>query len=105
MIFNPKSEKTQIQSQENMDIDPATISGPIEYLISEVKNMQYWDPEQIGDIEWQLKKYQDLLISHKNLFDPNVYQSLIDDINNLLDKIDRFNSMLNSEAMESIRKM
>ena len=46
-----------------------------------------------------------MLISNQSSFEPNVYQSLIDDINAALDKIGRFNSMLNSETMEGIKRM
>ena len=104
-IIEPKHEKSQTQSQNNATMDIATISGPIESLISEVKNMQNWDPNHIGDIEWQLQEYQKMLISNQSSFEPNVYQSLMDDINAALDKIGRFNSILNSETMEGIKRM
>ena len=54
----------------------------------------------IEDIEWQLQAYQKRLISNQSSFEPNVYQSLMDDINATLNKIGRFNNMLNSEAMD-----
>ena len=98
-------KKTQSQSQTKDSIDPATISGPIESLISEVKNMQNWDPEHIEDIEWQLQAYRNKLISNSNLFEPNVSQSLIDDIDASLSKIAQFNSMINSDLMEGIKRM
>ena len=104
-MLTPIEQKAQIKSQSNSTIDPATISGSIESLISEVNSMQYWDPDQIGDIEWQLQEYQKRLISNKSLFEPNVYQSLMDGINVALNKIGRFNKMLQSDAMEDIKRM
>ena len=99
-MTKPAQEKTQIKSQDSFPIDTTTISGPIESLVSEVNNMQYWDSDQIEDIEWQLQAYQKRLISNQSSFEPNVYQSLMDDINATLNKIGRFNNMLNSEAMD-----
>lgn len=104
-IIEPKHQKTQTQSQNSSNIDIATISGPIESLISEVNNMQHWDPDHIGDIEWQLQEYQKMLISSQSSFEPNVYQSLMKDIDAALNKIGRFYNMLNSEAMEGIKRM
>ena len=104
-ILEPKHDKVQTQSQGNMSIDTATISGPRESLVSEVKNMQSWDPEQIGDIEWQLQEYQRKLLSNQSSFEPNVYNSLMSDINAALNKIGRFNSMLESDLMEDIKRM
>ena len=103
-IIEPKQQKTQTQSQNSSTIDTATISGPIESLISEVNNLQHWDPEHIGDIEWQLQEYQKMLISNQSSFEPNIYQSLMDDINAALNKIVRFNNILNSETMEGIKR-
>ena len=99
-MTKPAQEKTQIKSQDSFLIDTTTISGPIESLVSEVNNMQYWDSDHIEDIEWQLQAYQKRLISNQSSFEPNVYQSLMDDINATLNKIGRFNNMLNSEAMD-----
>lgn len=104
-IIEPKNEKIQTQSKNNASTNTETISGPIESLISEVNNMQSWDPDYIGNIEWQLQEYQKMLISNQSSFDSNVYQSLMNDINAALNKINRFNSMLNSETMEGIKKM
>lgn len=104
-IIESKQEKSQKQLQNNVTMDTDTILGIIESLISEVKNMQNWDPDYIGDIEWQLQKYQKMLISNQSSFEPNVYQSLMDDINAALHKIAKFNSMLNSETMESMKRM
>ncbi len=104
-IIEPKHEKTQTQSKNNTSINTASISGPIESLISEVKNMQSWDPNHIGDVEWQLQEYQKMLISNQSSFDSNVYQSLMDDINAALNKISTFNNMLNSETMEGIKRI
>ena len=101
-VSSPK--KTQTQSQNKDSIDLAAISGPIESLVSEVQSMQHWDPNHIGDVEWQLQQYRGKLLENKNSFEPNVYQSLMNGINAALDKIGRFNSMINSEAMEDIKR-
>lgn len=85
--------------------DPATISGPIESLITEVNSMQYFDPNNVGDIEWQLREYQQRLMANQNLFDPNVYQSLMDGINASLHKIAVFNDITTSKVEDSIRSM
>ena len=99
------TKKTQIKSQNSSTVDTSTISGPIEALISEVNSMQHWDPDYIEDIEWQLQEYQTRLISNQSSFEPNVYQSLMEDINVALSKIGRFNHMLNSETMEGIKRI
>lgn len=104
-MLEPKQQKTQEQSQNSFTINTATISDSIESLISDINNMQNWDPDHIENIEWQLQEYQKMLISNQNSFGPNLYQSLIDDINIALTKIGKFNNMINSETMESIRKM
>ena len=104
MIINPNGKKQEKQQNQEI-IDPAEITGPIESLVSEVQHMYNWDPEHIEDIEWELQKYQGLLIANKSLFSPNVYQSLMDDINASLNKINNFKKMINSETMEGIKRM
>ena len=104
-MIEPKHEKTQTQSQGNMTVDTATISGPIESLVSEVKNMQHWDPDHIGDVEWELQEYRQKLLENQSLFDSNVYQSLMNDINAALHKIQGFYNIINSESMEGIKRM
>lgn len=105
IIIGVDSKNNQKQSQNIESVDTDRIYGIIESLVTEVKNMVYWDPNEIGDIEWQLQKYQKILMENQSSFDPNVYQSLMDDIDAALGKIGKFNDMVNSDAMESIRKM
>lgn len=102
-IITPKN-RSQVQSQQQREdtIDPATISGTIESLIAEINGMQSWDPEHVGDLEWQLRQYQEKLIANQGLFDSNAYQSLMSDIQAALDKIGRFNDMVNSDLMENV---
>lgn len=104
-MVKPKQQKTQTQSQNSATIDTATISGPIESLISEVNAMQQWNPHHIEGIEAQLQEYQKMLTANQSSFEPNAYRGLMNDINTTLNKISRFYTMLNSEAMENIKLM
>ncbi len=105
MIVVPKKEKTVTQSQNNTNIDTTVISNNIESVTSELNSMQQWDSAHIDDLEWKLQEYQDYLVSNQNAFDQNLYQSLMRDIQVSLNKISRFDAMLNSEAMEGIKRM
>lgn len=102
-IIEPSKEKAQVQTGPS--IDTATILKDVESLTSEIRNMQSWDPEHIDSINKQLQEYQKILLSNQTSFEPNVFQNLMSDMSDALDKINRFNSMLNSEAMESIMRM
>ncbi len=98
-----KNKQEQNQTQENTSVDIASISNQIESYVSEIRNMYSWDPDYASDIEWKLQEYQKVLVSNKSYFDSSVYQSLMNDIDASLDKIARYNNMLNSEVMEDIR--
>ena len=100
-IIHP--EKKQVQSQTKENIDTSALSSRIDSLVSEIKNMRSWDPDEIGDIEWQLQECQKMLVSNQNAFSSNAYQSLMSDINMALGKIDSFNKMLNSDVMQSMK--
>lgn len=103
-IVEPKQEKTKTQSQNNVTMDASAISSQIESIVSEVKNMHSWDPDYIGDIEWQLQEYKKMLQSYQSSLDKNAYQNLMNEINISLNKIGKFNNMLNSETMEDIKR-
>jgi len=105
MITNPKAQKSQTPAQNNTDIDTATISGPIESLINEVKNMQMWDSDHVEDLEWELREYQQKLAENQSSFDPNLFNSLMNDINAALHKIQGFYNIINSETVEGIKRM
>lgn len=105
LIIDPKHQNNKTQSYNDTIIDTGAISRSIESIVTEVKNMQLFDEDQIGDIEWQLQEYQNKLISNQGLFEPNVYQSLMDDINEALNKIDKVNNMFNSNLMEDLKRM
>ncbi len=94
-------EKLQ-KKQDSIDL--AEISGPIESLVLEVSSMQYWDPKRVEDIEWELQEYRNRLMSNKEKFEPSMYQSLLDDINMSLGKIERFNGMVNSDMIDNISR-
>jgi len=97
-ILNPKQN-----NKNDTNIDTSALSNKIESYVTEINNMQYWDPNYINEIEWQLQELQKILISNQKAFDTNLYNSLLNDINSSLIKISRFNKMINSEVMESIK--
>lgn len=104
MIVDPKQNKTQAQVQ-NANVDPTAISNSIEALTTEIKNMQFWDQNHIEDIKRQLNEYQKTLMANESLFETNVYQSLMNEINESLDKINKFMNMINSDEMENMKRM
>lgn len=106
-MITPKKSRSQAQSpQQGQDtIDPATLSEAIQSLIAQINGMQNWDPEQVSDLEWQLQQYQEKLVASQGLFDPDAYQSLMNGMQGALDKIGRFNDMLNSDLMDSINRL
>lgn len=53
-IINYKQQKRQTKSKNDIDFDPTAISEYIDSLVTEIKNIQIWDTEYIGNIEWQL---------------------------------------------------
>lgn len=101
----PKKENTITQPQNNTSIDTTAILNGINSIVSEINGMQQWDPDHVDDLEWKLEEYRDYLTANQSSFDQNMYQSLMNDINASLNKISRFNSMINSDAMEGIKRM
>lgn len=89
LILNPDSEKTQSE-----EIDTTEITGPIESLINEIKNMQTWNTDHVDDIEWELQNYKEKLIENQNAFEPDVFHSYMDDIDATLNKINLFKNTI-----------
>ena len=106
-IISPKKDKDEQQknSNEENDIDISTLSNRIESYVSEIKNMRLWDENEISDISWKLNECKNMLISSQSSFEPSTYSSLMEDINKTLEKINRFNNMVNSNNIDDIKKM
>lgn len=97
----PKKEK----NENDEDIDEVSLANRIESYLLEIENMHGFDPKYAADIKYQLQKYQKVLQEKKNDFSPGLYQSLNDDINNAIGKIDKLHNLVNSEIMESVKRM
>ena len=71
---------------------------------NKLKNLSI-EENEISDISWKLNECKNMLISNQSSFEPSTYSSLMEDINNTLEKINRFNNMVNSNNMDDIKKM
>ncbi len=98
MITKPVNSKTQTE-------DALAFKGSIEALISEVRDMRYWDTQNVSEIKWELEEYLKKLKENRNLFEFYEYQGLLNNINATLDKIGMFEEMVNSNLMQGIRRM
>ena len=96
----PVDSKKNTNNKENENISLFEITGPLEFLISEVKDMQSFDPEHMENVKYELEKYKNILIANKGKFELNVYDSFISDIDASLEKIDRLNNLVNSDKMQ-----
>ncbi len=107
LIIDPKRDKQQekAQTQEETSFDTSVFANEVEACVSEIMDMQGWDPDNVHDIEEELTELKDTLLAKRSSFSPTMFQSLMDDIDASLGKISKFNDMLNSEAMESIKRM
>lgn len=103
MIIDRSYDKVNELSQQVKEFDTSSISGPIESLLTEIKNMTHWDSEEIEDIKFLLIYYKNELIANQGSFEQNHYQSLLRDVNATLSKIDRFYEMINSEDFDEFR--
>lgn len=99
------TDKQNTKTQNKSNIDTSALTSGITAIVEEINHMRSWDTNYIGELEWKLKDYQKKLIENKDAFSPNVYQSLTNDINMTLGKIDRFNKMVNSDLMDSMRRI
>lgn len=81
------------------------ISHQITSYVSEIKNMASLDSDYVDDMEWILQKLKEKLISHRSNFDNNTYYSLLDDLEWSLKRVGNYNTMMNSEKMESLMRM
>lgn len=105
IISPPQNTKEKTTSQSSPSIDTSALASRVDSYVTEVRTMQSWDPERIGDIAWQLEECQKTLLANQSSFSPQLFDSLMADINASLDKIGRFNNMLNSDVMEGISRM
>ncbi len=107
-IFQNEMNKSKTNSQNdlgNRQFDTSSLANKIESYVSEISNLQFWNESEIGDIKWALEEYQKQLISHQQEFDPQLYSSLMNDINVSLNKIAKFNGLMESELMDSVKHM
>ena len=103
-IMETKPKKQEIDTN-NESIDSHLLQGKITSLTNELQGMQGWDPEKIEDIKWNLEECQKMLLVSQDAFTPQAYSSLMNDITVSLNKIENFYAMLNSDSMESIKRM
>lgn len=102
IITRPQLQQTRVsQTSQRSNFDSSGLTSTITSLVSEINNMRGWEPKEIEEIEWRLKKCQEQLVTNKDSFSPNVYQILSRDISATLNKINSFKNMLNSEEMRS----
>ena len=95
--------KANTTTQKPTDkIDKEALKNRITSYVKEIMNMQNWEPEYVNNIEYQLKKLQETLVNNRNQFDTNEYDYYMNNIDAALNKIDKFNSMINSDTFKSL---
>lgn len=104
-IRSKKETKNNSVESKNEVFDASALGGKIESYISQIRDMQFYDPDELGDIEWALEHFKGQLNESKSYFEPQVYQSLIDDIDSSLAEIAQYNNIINSDLMEGIKRM
>lgn len=107
LMMGSKKQNTNNKSvtNQNEDVDLSHIRGPIESILSEIKNMQGWDQDKMGDLEWELNKYRQMLVANKDLFEPSLYNTYLDEIDAALAKIGKTNKVINNDIDDIINRM
>ena len=82
------------------DIDTNSLANKIDSYVTQIDNMVGWDPDEIGDVEFVLGSCRNILIAQKDKFSQELYVRLLDDIDRVLDKIERFNKMMSSGVVD-----
>lgn len=105
LIIPKDAIKNNSSQNTSDDFDESALEGQIESYISQISNMQYYDPDEIEDIEWAITRCQSELAAHKDSFDSHLYTSLMDDISVALNKIAYAKNIIISQVNDSIKKM
>lgn len=102
MIIDPKSEKSKTSTQVNEYIDPYALSNHIDSIVNEIERMHHWDVEYVDYLSYILQDDQLKLLYCRGAFEPNKFDSLMNDINASLEKIGRFNRVVNADLMSGM---
>ena len=94
MIIDPKNDKTRNNNQNNEYMNITLLTNHIDSIVNEIEGMHHWDPEYVEYLGKLLQDDQIKLMQYRGAFEPNVYDSLMNDINASLEKIGRFNKVL-----------
>lgn len=89
-------------TKEEKFVDDVSLSNKIDSYITEIKEITgkaSYDPEELEDIEWQLQKCQEELISNKNAIDENKYNYMMNQTTIALEEIERRRKILGSIHM------
>ena len=105
-IMKPTSEvkKSSVKEKEaNINIED--VVNEVNALVDKINNMQSWDVDEVEIIKWKLEKNRELMVNNKSLFDQEIYENLMRNIEMALNKISKFNNMLDSDSMQGIMLM
>jgi len=78
----------------NKSFDASALQGRIESYIAEVNSLYYADLENLEQLAWEMDRVKQELLANKNRFDINVFNSLLNDLNDSISKVDfKINSL------------
>ena len=97
LIIDPKIEKKD--DSKNIELEEE-----INELVNKIRNMTHWNPKEVDIIKIKLQDAQDELFLLEDEFEPDKYEQLNNDIDNAMYKIQKFYEMLNSPAMNALRR-
>lgn len=83
-------------TKEQKFVDDVSLANKIDSYITEIKEMYNYDTDQAENIEFQLQKCQEELISNKNDIDEIKYNYMMSQITIALEEIERRREILSS---------
>lgn len=83
-------------TKEQKFVDDVSLANKIDSYITEIKEMYNYDTDQAENIEFQLQKCREELISNKNVIDDNKYNYMMSQITIALEEIERRREILSS---------
>ena len=70
----------------NKSFDASALQGRIESYIAEVNSLYYADLENLEQLAWEMDRVKQELLANKNRFDINVFNSLLNSLNDAISK-------------------
>ena len=96
-----EKKEVSLEPQKPISINRAALTKNITATVKQVNEIHGYDAAQLGEFEWKLEQYKSLLISQKEYYGPYVYQSLLDDVNLALRKVESRNRIIRANPDQS----